>query len=89
LISLNKSLIEYPLQFPIKIVGINSEIFLKKIIDILNKHDNNLSEKNIYTRFSKNNKYISITVNLNIKDRKQLDKIYLALSSEPSVKFLI
>jgi len=75
------SLIEYPCHFPIKVMGKSTPEFKPKVLEIGLKHDSSLNAEQISERASKNNKYISLTLNVWAVDRKQLDALYEELTS--------
>ncbi len=79
------SLLEFPCQFPIKAMGKADIEFDLLVIDIIREHVDDLSEKSIKTRPSKNGKYVSVTVTIEAKSQQQLDDIYHQLSAHPRV----
>jgi hypothetical protein len=84
-----QSLIEYPSQFPIKVMGGNVEGFAEAVLDIARQFDPQLDASLVETRPSKGNKYIGITVTVTATSREQLDGLYRALSSHALVKVVL
>ena len=81
----HESLIDYPCDFEVKAMGLNKPDFQGIVVRIVERH---LDEgENIQTRASasKKNKYLSVTVRFTATSRRQLDEIYMALTSEPAV----
>ena len=75
-----QTLLEFPCDFPIKIVGLSTEEFEKAIYTIINKHVADLTEGCIKTRLSKDGKYLAITVTITATSQEHLDAIYIDLS---------
>ena len=84
-----KSLIEFPCDFDIKVMGEANENFSDQIIIIIKKHDCNFDSSKIDMKGSSNGKYISLTCNIYVTSQKQLDKIYIDLSNSPMTKFVL
>lgn len=83
--SQKNSSIEFPCEFPIKIMGKASLEFQALALSIVRKHAPDLSEGAVQTRYSKDNKYISLTVTINAASQEQLDAIYRELSTNQQV----
>jgi len=79
------SLIEYPCQFPIKIMGLRCDEFEIAVLEIIKRHAPDLAENAVQTRPSKGNKYLAITVTIVATSRDQLDNIYRELSAHKLV----
>ncbi|MDL2337886.1 MAG: DUF493 family protein [Pseudomonadota bacterium] len=84
-----QSLIEYPSQFPIKVMGGNVEGFVGAVLDIARQFDPLLDASLVETRPSKGNKYLGVTVTVTATSREQLDGLYRALSSHALVKVVL
>ncbi len=84
-----ESLIPFPCLFPMKIIGIRHDDFINNIYQILKKYDNKLEYTSIKSQPSKNNNYISISVDLYIISKTQADEIYSKLSQHPMTKFVL
>ncbi len=80
-----ESLLTFPCEFPIKIMGRASENFEADVVAIVRKHAPDLSEATITNRPSRKGKYIAITVTVNATSKEQLDNIYLELNGHKSV----
>jgi putative lipoic acid-binding regulatory protein len=84
-----ESLIQYPTDFPIKILGINEVGFEAAITELLREHAPDFDISRIEVRESRAGKYLSITATVNARSRMQLDAIYRALTSHPKVKWVL
>jgi len=76
-----ESLLKFPCEFPIKIMGLASEEFDLLAVTIVRRHTPDLAEGAVKTRPSKNGKYISVTVTIQATSRAQLDAIYEELTA--------
>jgi uncharacterized protein len=81
-----QSLIEYPCQFPIKVIGMNVDGFAEAVVNIATQFDPTLGPDGIETRTSSAFKYLSVTVTITATSRVQLDELYRTLSTHPLVR---
>ncbi len=79
------SVIEYPLEFPIKVMGLNQPAFRTAMIVVFRKHAPDFDESTIEVRSSREAKYVSLTISINAVSREQLDALYSDLSDHPLV----
>lgn len=84
----NKDLIEFPCDFPLKIMGMTQDDFLPAVTEIVCTHDPDFDANTIETRHSSNGNYISVTATIRATSREQLDNIYMALTAHPLVKIV-
>ena len=85
----NESLIEYPSDFPIKVMGEMQEAFAQTIVDLVMLHDPSFHAGKMEMRPSTKGTYLSLTVTVWATSREQLDNLYRALSSHPMVKVVL
>ncbi|MDF3036938.1 MAG: hypothetical protein K0S28_2212 [Paucimonas sp.] len=83
------SLIEYPSDFPIKVMGVMQDNFAQTIIEVVMLHDPTFHAGKVEMRPSSQGKYLSLTVTVRAVSREQLDNLYRALSSHPMVKVVL
>ncbi|MCD6026059.1 MAG: hypothetical protein K0R08_578 [Solimicrobium sp.] len=83
------SLIEYPSNFPIKIMGEMHDTFAQTILNLVLLHDPDFDAAKMEMRPSTKGKYLSITVTVRATSREQLDNLYRALSNHPMVKVVL
>ena len=79
------SIIDYPLQFPLKVMGLNKPEFMPAMVAIFRRHAPDFDESTIETRSSREAKYVSLTMSINAVSREQLDALYGELSDHPMV----
>jgi putative lipoic acid-binding regulatory protein len=84
-----KSLLEFPCDFDIKVMGESDENFSESIIKIIKKHDINFNASKIEMKASSNGKYMSLTCNVYVTSQKQLNKMYVDLSKSPITNFVL
>lgn len=83
------SLIEYPSDFPIKIMGTMHTEFAQTMLELVLQHDPEFDAAKMEMRASGNGNYLAITVTVRATSREQLDNLYRALSSHPMVKVVL
>ncbi len=84
-----KSLIDYPSRFPIKVMGINGDGFVHAITEIARRFDPVFDASEIELRPSSGSKYLGVTITVNATSREQLDELYRTLSTHPMVKVVL
>ncbi len=83
------SLIEYPSDFPIKVMGQMHDDFAQTIVEVVVLHDPTFHAGKMDMRPSAKGTYLSLTVTVRATSREQLDNLYRALSSHPMVKVVL
>ncbi|GAB3477060.1 YbeD family protein [Polaromonas eurypsychrophila] len=84
-----ESLIEYPSQFPIKVMGVKVDGLVHAISMIAQQFDPAFDASTIELRESKGGKYLGVTVTITATSREQLDELYRTLSTHPMVKVVL
>lgn len=83
------SLIEYPCDFPLKVMGKTDPAFAATMLQLLQPLDPQLHADKISSRDSTKGNYQALTITVHATSRAQLDDIYRALSSHPMVKMVL
>ena len=83
------SLLEFPCEFPVKVMGANTAEFEAAIVMISRQHIPDLGEAAISSAQSRTGKYVSITITFTATSRPQIDNLYRALNAHPEVKFVL
>jgi len=83
------SLIEYPVDFPIKVMGRNEPGFGDAVVAIVRHHAPDFDPSAVEMRPSKKNTYLSLTVTIRAVSREQLDALYLQLNEHPMVVMVL
>ena len=84
-----QSLIEYPSQFPIKVMGAHVEGFVEAIAHVACQFDPGFDATTIEQRPSKGGNYLGLTITITATSREQLDEIYRTLTTHPMVKVVL
>ena len=84
-----KSLIEYPSKFPIKVMGVKAEGFVHAVTQIAKQFDPSFDASTIELRDSSGGKYLGVTITVTATSREQLDELYRTLSTHPMVKVVL
>ena len=84
-----ESLIEYPCDFPIKVMRPNDPGFVDAMCFLARQFDPDWQEASLERRESKGGKYLGLTLTLHVLGREQLDEVYRTLSSHPLVKVVL
>lgn len=83
------SIIEYPTDFPIKVMGKRAPEFVPTVIALVQQHAPDFDASTLETRPSKQGTYLSLTVTIRATSRAQLDALYTALSGHPLVSVVL
>ena len=83
------SLIEYPSQFPIKVMGVHSDDLVHSITKVAEEFDPSFDASTVELRPSSTGKYLGVTITVTATSREQLDNLYRALTSHPLVKVVL
>lgn len=83
------SLIEYPSQFPIKVMGDKVDGFVQAMTTVAEGFDPTFDPSKIELRESSTGKYIGVTLTITATSREQLDELYRTLSTHPMVKVVL
>ena len=85
----SESLIAYPSQFPIKVMGMRVDGLVAAITHIAQQFDPAFDASTVELRESKGGKYLGVTITITATSREQLDELYRTLSTHPMVKVVL
>jgi len=83
--STQETLLEFPCQFPIKMMGRDSDIFRRTAIELVEEFTGKIPQDAISTSASRKGNFLSVTVTITAESQRQLDDIYRALSSHDEI----
>jgi putative lipoic acid-binding regulatory protein len=83
------TLLEFPCDFPLKIMGLSSGALAQTVLGIVQRHAPDFNGAAMEMRASSGGKYVSITCTINATSRAQLDALYRELSGHPTVKVVL
>ena len=82
-------LIEYPVDFPLKVMGRNQPGFVDTVVGIVRHYAPDLDDATLELRTSKKNSYLSVTLVIRAVSREQLDALYTELNDHPNVVMVL
>ncbi|MDP3704289.1 MAG: DUF493 domain-containing protein [Legionellaceae bacterium] len=85
----NKSLMQFPCDFPLKIIGKNSDQFLNEICEIIRNYFPIDAETAIQHNMSQQGNYMAITATVRAHDQATLDAMYQELTKHPDIKMVL
>lgn len=74
------TLLEFPCEFTVKTMGLSGNDFDAVAFAIVKRHAPDIGEGAVKTKTSKTGKYISVSITLQARSKKQLDAIYQDLT---------
>lgn len=83
------TLIEYPCDFPIKILGHTRAGFAQAVIEVVLRHAPDFDASAAEMRASRRGKYLSVTCVIRATSREQLDALYRELCDHPMVVMVL
>ena len=83
------TLLEFPCEFPIKIMGARVDDFAQTVLDVVLRHAPDFDAATMQMRPSAKGNYLAITCTVNATSQAQLDALYVELSSHPLVKVVL
>lgn len=85
----DESLLQFPCDFPIKVMGAGDPGFRDWVVERMRRHAPDLDATRVQVRDSRAGRYQSVTVTICARDRAQLDAIYLDLSAHSRIKMVL
>jgi len=82
-------LIEYPLDFPLKVLGKNEPGFVHRVTSIVRRHAPGFDAATVELRPSRKSAYLSVTCVIRAESREQLDALYRELNDHPDVVMVL
>jgi putative lipoic acid-binding regulatory protein len=83
------TLIDYPCDFPIKVMGINDPAFVPALVELAKAFDPQFNADTISLRESRQGTYQGVTLTVRATSQSQLDDLYRSLTSHPMVKVVL
>ena len=81
----DETLLEFPCDFPIKIMGRESSEFRALARALVEKHTGPITDDAIHSALSRNESFVSVTITVNAQSQQQLDDIYREITSHDEV----
>ncbi len=86
---MTEELLEFPCQFPIKVMGRDEPGFRDMVEKLARLHIDAKTELVISTRTSSNANFISVTLKFEAQSRVQLDNIYKELTAHELILMVL
>lgn len=86
---MEESLLEYPCDFPIKVLGQTQAGFAQTVLEIVKRHAPDFDGGTLSMKTSKRGKYLSVTCVIRATSREQLDDLYRELCDNPMVVMVL
>ncbi len=83
----SETLLVFPCDFPIKVMGHSTEEFQTTIVEIVDRHTNDSPPPTI--RPSRDDRYVALSFTIKATSREQLDALYLELTAHEQVLFVL
>lgn len=81
--------LEFPCDYPVKVMGFASENFQIEVVEIIQRHTQTLSQDKISVRASSKGSYMSVTVVIIATGEDQLRRLFEELKSSAAVKLVL
>lgn len=85
----SESLIEYPCEFPIKVLGRTQAGFAQTVLAIVRSHAPDFDGAALEMKTSRQGRYLSVTCTIRATSREQLDALYRELCDHPMVVMVL
>jgi len=83
------TLLEFPCDFPVKIMGQRTDDFAQVMVDIVLRHAPDFPAETVEMRASSGGRYLAVTCTIRATSRQQLDGLYRELTGHPLVKVVL
>ena len=83
------TLLEFPTDFPVKIMGEARADFAQAMVDLVQRHAPDFNAATLETRASSGGKYLSITCTIRATSKAQLDALYQEITAHPWVNMAL
>ena len=84
-----QTLIEYPCDFPIKIMGARVDGFAQAVIEVVLRHAPDFEPAGAEMRPSSKGNYLGVTCTFRALSQAQVDAMYRELTAHPMVKVVL
>lgn len=83
------SLLEFPSDFPMKVMGRMEPGFAQEVVAIVKRHVPAFKESSLSMRPSSKKSYVGLTFVVHVISREQLDELYRELCDHPQVVMVL
>jgi uncharacterized protein len=86
---MSDSLLEFPCEFPLKIMGRREAGFRETVIALLEQHAGPVGDDRVTLRESRDGNFVALTVVVRAESQAQLDAMYVALTAHEQVLMVL
>lgn len=83
------NLLQFPCEFPIKVMGRDADEFESQVVAIFERHLGDLDPAQVNARPSSSGNFLSVTVTFRATSQEQLDALYRDLTDHEAVLFCL
>jgi putative lipoic acid-binding regulatory protein len=87
--SYKDTLLEFPCEFPLKIMGKADDSLAQVVLEIVTVHAPDFDGTTMEMRASSGGNYLSLTCTVIARSKPQLDALYTDLSGHPMIKVVL
>lgn len=84
-----ETLLKFPTDFPIKIMGERRDDFAQTMVDLVLRHAPDFKPETVEMRTSSSGNYLSVTCVVRATSKAQLDNLYRDITAHPWVKMAL
>ncbi len=84
-----EKLLEFPVDFPIKVMGRRVDGFAQAIADLVAARVPGFDPRSVELRASSKGTWLSVTLSVRAESREQLEGLYRALAAHPMVRVVL
>ena len=81
--------IEFPCEYPIKVLGVSSEAFEGIVLEVFERHAPGFDQQTLAAKTSRNGTFTSITITITATGPDQLEAVHQDLRATGHVKMVI
>jgi uncharacterized protein len=81
--------IEFPCDYPVKIVGENRDSFVEVIFELTRRHAPEITEEHVQIRASREGNYCAVTITIRATGEPQLRELHETLKGHPLVRLVL
>jgi len=85
----DETLLQFPTDFPVKIMGEKREGFAHAMIELVQRHAPDFKAETLEMRASSSGKYLSLTCTIRATSKAQLDALYREITAHPWVNMAL
>lgn len=85
----DETLLEFPCDYPLKVVGRNTGDFVQLVTGIIARHAGAVSDDQVSTRPSRDGNYLAVTCTIRAQNKPQLDALYAELAAHEQILMVL